>query len=653
MGPGGLTETMIAHFAGYLRVPEDFVRVRWLPQEGPPPAPTRDWSPDSRPTQDSNFSPDEISSQGSAASYVAPEPAHIKAAHLHLFVHAAPHIASARLAPDLPAPPQPAQLSEPAAYAAITTYSASSSEPPAPHQQLFSALQVNDLVNDNVYTVDASAPQPHIDTLAESATLDHLITVAQAQAPRDLSPGTTDDSTLVKGIAAHDAAESDGAATPTATPLGDYENGQLLPTTAPFNPPVPTLTDVSPDSSHNGMLHPGLDAQTGGNVSVNAASVLDADLPRVGFVVMGNAYTTNAIYQINELYSRVSVNADAATGSQHISTGDNTTNNLADFTQSTLNGPSGGAPLSLGANVHVDHVDGNFYDVNGILQTNMLSNNNTIVQSVTSSFDEVASGGDKQINELPLNILNNYYDVVIIQGDFHQANVISQTNVLVNEDTILSYSARADGGSQSITVGHNSLSNAAAIDGYGNTAFQPISSSLSQALASLESGKVDPALASQLDSNGSPTLHVLDITGNFYDINYISQTNIMANADAVVQNLPGVSSNLAPTGAHTTSTETVSSGGNSLANIAQIVVAGTSSDFQFLGGSHYDDAILVQANLVSDKEHVTIGDTQTLASEVIAFTGGSESEGAIAPPVGGHAANDSAHHQDLFHGVMS
>ena len=100
--------------------------------------------------------------------------------------------------------------------------------------------------------------------------------------------------------------------------------------------------------------------------------------------------------------------------------------------------------------------------------------------------------------------------------------------------------------------------------------------------------------------------------------------------------------------------ESVDSGHNQLANVAGIAVGGTASGFQVAGGQHYDDAILVQANLVTDTSKVTVGDTHTLANEVVAFTGVHDMDptpAATDTPTTTHT--DPTVNHDLFHGVMS
>ncbi|HEY1943139.1 MAG TPA: hypothetical protein VGH40_13550 [Roseiarcus sp.] len=647
MGPGGVTESLIAHFAGYLHITEDFVRNRILYDEGPlaprphpyapdellPPAPPPPVDiPDSQPyhiTYTPSFDP-----LRHIKSHIPP-PHHDALSHAPL-----PHDE----APPPPLVEAPVPVAEGAAY---VEYSSSYSYiAPAPDQELIPAVQINAMQNNNVDLVLTDGPAPSNHSNADAAIVAHMFNDAESYLPSDLAPGTSDTTTIVNGVTAHDAALAANPAGASNVAPGVYDNGVLQPASATFNPTIPDLTNVfnpPPDASHNGMTNPGLDAVTGSNTSVNVASILDENTERSGLVVMGNAYSTNAIYQVNELTSDAHVQVDGAAAALDVVTGGNSVDNLASFANHPTS-VSNFVSFSPTANVQVDEVNGNFYDVKGLLQTNYLSNNDVVVQTATSSFNQVDTGTDTQINSLPLNELNASYDLIIVQGSFYTANVVAQTNVLMNDATVMMGTTAGDTASETITTGGNTLTNAASIDTYGQTAYQPLSASLQAAVTAAENGQPNALLASLLPNNGSGTIHVLYITGNFYDVNYIGQTNVMLNSDAVAQYLPSTGSTTAPTGAPISSTESASTGSNTLFNLGQIASVGTITNFQYVGGQAYSDAILVQANLVSEHSHVAVGETPSLGNELAAYTGVE----TWATPQG-----DATHHQDLFHGVMS
>ncbi len=648
MGPGGVTETLIAHFAGYLHIPEDFVRHRIAYDEGPFAPRPQPYVPDPLPPEGPPPPVDIPDSQPYQGLYTPnADPMH------HTGRHAAPpphhdpiHISTPPIA-DAPSTPPQMPLSGGAGAEASVSYSY---VVPTPNQELLSVAQYNTMENNNVVQALNDGPNPYDGpspsnhSATDATILAHLVDNAEGYLPSDLVPGTTDTSTIADGVVTHDDGLAASPSSASEVAPGLYDNGVLQPASATFNPTVPDLTNLfttPPEASHNGMTNPGLDVQAGNNLAVNLASILDDALSRSGFVVMGNAYSTNAIYQVNELASYSHVQVDGAAAALDMVTGANTADNLASFANLPLSSPSL-MSFSPSANVHVDEVNANFYDINGIQQTNYLSNNNVVVQAATSTFSEVDTGNNAQVNALPLNLLNANYDLVIVQGSFYSANVVAQTNVLTNDDTVMMGTSAGDTASETITTGGNTLTNAASIDTYGQTTYQPLNASLSAAVTSAENGQVSPLLASMLPSNGSETINVLYITGDFYDINYIGQTNIMLNSDAVAQYLPNTGSTTAANGAPISSTEAVNAGGNTLFNLAQIAAVGT-SNFQYVGGQAYSDSILVQANYVSEKGHTSIGETPSLGSELASYTG---------LETWTNAHGDVVHPQDLFHGVM-
>ena len=91
---------------------------------------------------------------------------------------------------------------------------------------------------------------------------------------------------------------------------------------------------------------------------------------------------------------------------------------------------------------------------------------------------------------------------------------------------------------------------------------------------------------------------MLYVTGNYYDINAVWQTNITSDVDVMyqLQNQPVADlMALHPGG---TVTQSVTTGGNELHNDAAIV--DVNPDATYVKGQIYSDSILVQANLVPE-----------------------------------------------------
>ena len=652
MGPGGVTE-IIAHFVGLFRIPEDYVRAR-LDYDGGGAVHPKDWTPDREHHLPQGGASDEIASQPfrlnlptNNSSLIKVPLHHLPVPHLDAQPHPF-HVHTFHMAPVLPVA---------GATGAIIISGSGSQEyldlSPTPDQALISVTQVNFLQNDHtILMVDGTA----VTSLHDPETAAHfqqLIATAQAEVPGWL-PQDADTQAAMSSVTAHDAALAHGKIQVSSSlHAGVTIDGALQPDGTVLVPPDPILPDTT-FGSHNGMLNPGLDAQTGGNLSLNFATIVDVHTQHTGLAIYGNAYTTNAIVQLNVFVSSAQIDVAGPTSVLDIITDGNVTSNGASFATHDLGANNYVGHFAPTANVHVDRIDGDFYDIKALQQINWLSNNDTIVQATWSSYYAVDSGHNTQINDLQLNQLADSYDLIIVQGSWHTSNIILQQNFLLNDDIVKDFTARADTASQSITTGDNTLNNSAFIDLYGNQNYASLSADTLSALKDLSGGKLDAGLASTLESQGGGTLHVLYVTGDFYDINFVSQTNVVSNVDTVVQALPNTGTTTAPTGDPTTSTQSVDSGHNQLANVAGIAVVGTTSNVQLLGGQHYDDAILVQANLVTDTSKVTIGDTHTLAPEVIAFTGVHDlTPTPVDTPASTTTTTDPTVNHDLFHGVMT
>jgi len=119
---------------------------------------------------------------------------------------------------------------------------------------------------------------------------------------------------------------------------------------------------------------------------------------------------------------------------------------------------------------------------------------------------------------------------------------------------------------------------------------------------------------------GTGELNILYVTGDYYDINAIWQINVIADVDTAIQLLGPPDPQFGEA-----SQQAVTSGGNTLTNDAAIVDVGATKTY--VQGDFYTDSILIQANLVDDdNDKVVYGDTETLVSELIAFTEQSDSQ---------------------------
>ena len=145
-----------------------------------------------------------------------------------------------------------------------------------------------------------------------------------------------------------------------------------------------------------------------------------------------------------------------------------------------------------------------------------------------------------------------------------------------------------------------------------------------------------------LNGNRSGTLSVLFVSGDYYDINTITQINTLIDADQAIN-----------ANAENGTSQGVAAGGNIALNEAQIVDPGTLSASNYLGGDAYEESVLIQVNIITDSDTVIIHDTNTLVPELIVFAQQAEapagSDCVEARPV----VVDPAQHDHLMSNMLT
>ena len=456
------------------------------------------------------------------------------------------------------------------------------------------------------------------------ATIEQLAADANAQIPVNWQMPQTDGG-ATDFVISHDAAWAERGGTPDAhsvTP-GYYVNGELQ--ERPSEPTPPAEPEKLPDTG-DGI---GQWATLGSNFSINAALIVDIGEGVRAMVVMGDYFKTNAIFQTNTTVDRDHISVSGGNQEPSAANAQDVATNIADFAQN----PSlytGFAAHAAGPNWSVDVVDGDYYSVHAVAQVNYLSDNDVATQVSSSSHYNLVGGHNEQGNLALIYDGSIQYDLIIIKGSYHGLNVIFQNNILLDNDKIAMSADGADP-SQSASSGDNSLANEAEIANYGGDTFDELPGNLALIEGLLAAGmtSLDPELAGALIGHGGP-LKVLYITGDYYDINAVWQTNITSDVDVMyqLQNQPLADlMALDPDGAVTQSATT---GGNRLHNDAAIV--DVNPDATYVKGQIYTDSILVQANLVPTEDHAVNADTNALVTELIAFVDDHPHDTASPPP---------------------
>jgi hypothetical protein len=438
-------------------------------------------------------------------------------------------------------------------------------------------------------------------------------------------------------------------------PFGEYVNGVYDPnfsTAFPqFDPPtIPgiaaegtTTTDGTTTTTEvNGFLNHGVEVIAGSNFQENVAGILDDGNANGSMIVLGNSFTTNAIFQTNVLQDFTNITTAAPDALTSILNGADHLNNYASFINGEPLLTSAGGMETAGipnTSWNLDVVNGNFYDVNVVSQLNVLAAGSISFQTTQDSFYEAVTGANQQANQFILTSNGPTFDLIIVAGNYENANIIDQTNVLLNDSNIQAILEGGTNGSLSISSGGNTLANEASITTFGNGA-ESLSAQLAAEAQNALSGFISD-IANLAPGMGQ--LNVLFVTGNYYDINLVTQTNVLSDPNIALQLMNGGS------GSGTTS-EIISTGGNEAINLAQIIDASNLGS-QFVAGGQYSDSLMVQANILENVSQVTTASPQTLINEVIAFLG--QDAPAVVSPAGEAPGVATTTHTDPISGVLS
>ena len=526
-------------------------------------------------------------------------------------------------------------------------------------QELIDVRQVNSLINDNQLTNDNQVNAPSDVVALNEQHADNLLTTMLDKAI-DAVPASLDlstDNTTSGLLAFVDARDSQPTTTlandaPYATQPGEYVNG--APVTDGSDPHqltndlLNTVSNAVTQSFAGPPAGPTGDHQNdsidtvsvGSNDQANVAALANFEGLTTTLAVEGNYYQTEAIVQTN-----------VVAGSDHFSGGPgvtsiaaNTVENVADMQNDVPTLTSGGSgTTSSGLQWSVDVLNGNLLDIHSLVQTNYLENNNVVYQTSAVGDSQVIAGGNTQVNSAEFQNLTSNYQLIIVEGSYNQDDLIYQTNVMLDNNQI---NFNGQGlASQSATGGGNNVVNDATIVDTGNHNYQqftPDAQSVVQALES-QSGTVDPASVLNAFPSLFGNINVLVVTGNYYDINYISQTNVMSNSNVVQLN----GSSAAPAGA----TQTVNTGNDIAVNAATIIDGGSALS-PYLQGHYYNDMILIQTNIIGNDPKTGGHDPNQLAPELVAFTGALDGPNQGPEVTVAASASLQPHHHDGVAGVL-
>jgi hypothetical protein len=643
MVPGGVNE-LIWHFAGYLQLTPEVNGAPGVLYEG---AGNYTIGADEALAHGhgrAHERPEHLGSTRSGfAELAAPPPynwhlrPHGKFSHLPaIYVHL-PKIA----VPKVPMPPLPPVGGGDSHLSVPVTYHGGSD------QNLIYVPQVNWLTNNN----DVDGPSGVVaqnDDHAAKALSWMLHEAADASFGSALQPDGVDTTSLQNWVNARDSqapqvyGHDASSAQPGTTVNGVFEGNAGADVHQPTNdvinnavaalnqgfagPPPAPIGDGAVESIHT--------VSVGSNIMVNNAVLANLDGLTNSLAVLGNYYQTSAIVQTNVFNEQDNVHVSGSAGA-NISIAPNTIQNIADFDNAAPTLTSTSGTTASGLNWTVDVLNGSLLDVHSLVQTNYLSNNDVVYQTTSTGISQIVTGGNDLVNSSLATLAANY-NLIIVEGSYHQDDLIYQTNVVLDSNFI---TLNGGSGTQSVIGGQNTVVNDGNITDVGSQTFQPMtkwSEGMVQELTGNQPS-VEASLIAGVFPGLSGTAHVLIVTGDYYDINYVSQTNVLSDANVVSMTGSGQ--------------QTIVTGHDQVVNSASIIDGGSLST-PYLQGNYYNDMILIQSNIISDGERITGNNPNQLAPELVAFTSPTET-GPQGPSAGSTGAELHHHyHHDIISGIL-
>ncbi len=391
-----------------------------------------------------------------------------------------------------------------------------------------------------------------------------------------------------------------------------HENGATVDELSELDGALPALLVTPEGEVSEGPIEGVYDVVTGGNTLVNEVALSTSWVVAPVMAVGGDAISLAAVTQLN-IWNDTDQIFGAGGATHSIAAAATHAMNLASVTLEATADPDAVADTAstqVPSSWIVTRIDGNQINFNWVHQSNFVLDHD--IASITlqgrSSFIEL--GGNLTQNSALLTEMGHGYDLIFVGGSLINVSIIQQTNVMFDGDIV--YLNDSFGGA--LSSGENLLWNYASIHAVGTKAFQPVTSDYQNALDQLRSGDDGPESGVLSDSlfAGLGTLRVLYIEGDLINLQYIEQTNVLGDADQVAF-MANETLALAGEGASLTT------GSNALMNIASIAEYGVDAQI-YLGGDLYSDALLVQAEFISD-DMILAGDAAhaPLASEAVVF----------------------------------
>lgn len=381
---------------------------------------------------------------------------------------------------------------------------------------------------------------------------------------------------------------------------------------------LPAYHLAKDETTSAGMARDREDAEpqivTGGNLATNEASISLSGFDASLFVVGGDVHKLDFVSQINAI--------DAGAGDVAAARA----TNMAEVAARHDPQASPGAD-TLPAHWAVTHIPGDLVATNHVIQDSFATDFDRIDATLTATETYAVLGGNQIVNTANFLEHGQTYDLAVIGGDLIDIDIVTQTNVLLDDD-------RIDGAGGIADLGDNLLHNQVAIRETGIDTIVDMTRDIADAARDLAAGA--KTIAAEAAQNaifaGTELLRVLHVEGDFTTVNVVEQSNVVGDTDQIRTRLDGLAEGIEAK---------IVAGSNALVNTATIERDGIDSTIM-AAGAVYDTATLFQAELIDTGD----SDPQALASEAVAFLADGLIEPASVTPeatpwAGGLMTNDA------------
>ncbi len=344
---------------------------------------------------------------------------------------------------------------------------------------------------------------------------------------------------------------------------------------------------------------------TGANEAQNIVDIHTSWIDAGVIAVAGDYVSLDAISQINILSDHDYRDAVPYAGAEDTSKAYNIS---AVRTEEADSAPGGGSELPVVWNVV--HFEGDVTVANLIKQETLVTDTDQMQLTFTANSTAIIAGENETTNLVNAAEYGAGYDLIFVSGSMTNFNMISQTNVLLDDD----YFSGPGLTGATLSGADNLLHNKAEIKKQGKDTHVEVAEEFREAMKDLSKGVGDlmKTIAKSEMFAGLAALKVLQIDGNLTQLNIVDQVNLIADQDQIHMGLDAMKSPIDHVPA------SITAGSNLLSNNVLIDAAGYDSDVM-AGGDYYDEAFLYQAELIDTGADPTGVSVHDLASEAVAF----------------------------------